>query len=138
LATGPVALRENLVLDINSFTAACFMLIAGLQILGFGILARYYAGITGMLPIGVRTEWIERHIRTDVVVRVAAILVVLGLCVFGWAAWEWSEVDFGEVTDPRVARSVIFGLTLIVISLQLGFGAFMIDLLRIPLIRRAS
>lgn len=138
LASGPVALRENLILDINSFTAACFMLIAGLQILGFGILARYYAAITGMLPSGARTEWIERHISTDVMVRVAALLFVLGLGVFGWATFQWSDVGFGSLTNPRVARSVIAGLTWIVISLQIGFGAFMIDLLRVPLARRSQ
>jgi hypothetical protein len=137
LAIGPVALRENLVLDINSFTAACFMLIAGLQILGFGVLARYYAAITGMLPSGARTEWIERHVSTDTMVRIAAILLFLGLGVFGWATFQWSGVGFGSLTNPHVARSVIAGLTLIVISLQLGFGAFMIDLLRVPLARRA-
>ena len=138
LASGPVALRENLILDLNSFTAACFMLIAGLQILGFGVLARYYAAITGMLPSGTRTEWIERNISTDVMVRLAVLLFLVGVGIFGWATYQWSDVGFGSLTNPHVARSVIAGLTWIVISLQIGFGAFMIDLLRVPLARRSQ
>jgi hypothetical protein len=136
LATGPVALGENMVLDINSFTAACFMLIAGVQIVGFGLLARQYATISGMLPPGQRAAWFERNVQTNLVVRVAVLLLITGSLIFGLAIREWAMVGFGDLTNPAVNRSVIAGLTLVVISLQLGFGAFMIDLLRVPFVRR--
>jgi hypothetical protein len=138
LATGPVAVGKDMVLDINSFTAACFMLIAGVQIFGFGLLARQYATISGMLPPGQRAAWFERNVQTNLVVRVAGLLLVTGLLVFGFALREWARVEFGDLTNPGVTRSVIAGLTLVVISLQLGFGAFMIDLLRVPFVRKTG
>jgi small-conductance mechanosensitive channel len=134
---GPLALANNLTLDSNSYAAACFMLIAGVQLFGFGVLARYYATLTGLLPRGKRSDAIYRLATTDTIVRLGAIALILGLGIFGYALWVWSQVGFGELTDmPHVSRAVLSGLSLIVISIQLGFGAFMIGILRMPLVAR--
>jgi hypothetical protein len=138
LAIGTLEVGANRWLGINSFAAACFMVISGVQILGFGVLARYYAAITGLLPSGTSGEWIERNVHTNSVVRIAVLLFILGLSVFGWAFWYWSDINFGAVTNLRVPQAVITGLTLIVTAIQLGFGAFMIDLLKVPFARRSG
>ncbi len=134
---GPFALAKNLVLDINSYAAACFMLIAGVQLMSFGVLARYYATLTGMLPRGWRSDLIFRVATTDAAVRIAAIVLAAGLGIFGYALWAWSEVRFGPINNaPVISRAVLSGLSFIVIAIQLGFGAFMIGILRIPLTTR--
>jgi glycosyltransferase involved in cell wall biosynthesis len=134
---GPFALGENVTLDTNSYAAACFMLIAGVQLVTFGILSRYYATLTGLLPRGRRSDFIYRFATTDTIVRIAAIMLVLGLGIFGYAVWAWSEVGFGILTGAaHISRAVLSGLSLIVIAIQLGFGAFMIGILRIPLAAR--
>ena len=71
-------------------------------------------------------------------IGIAAILLLLGLTVFGWAGYEWSKVGFGDLTSPHIARIVISGLTLTVISIQLGFGAFLLGVLAIPVVGRKS
>ena len=51
LLLGPLRMRANLVLDLNSFVVACFFVVVGVQLVTFGALARFYATITGMLPL---------------------------------------------------------------------------------------
>jgi len=138
LFLGPVALDQDLVLGINTFVAACFMVISGVQIMSFGILARHYAGVTGMLPPGARSGWIIKHVTTDNVVRVAALVLALGLATFGFAAYEWAKVGFGTLDNPLAPRAVVAGLSLVVVAVQLGFQAFMIGILQIPLTRRRA
>ena len=133
---GPFTVAENIVLDANSYAAGCFMTIAGVQLVSFGVLARYYAAITGMLPGGERADAIVRLATTDRVVRVAAFILALGVAIFAYAVWAWSKVEFGELAGmPHISRAVMSGLSFIVIAIQLGFGAFMIGILRIPLAR---
>jgi len=131
---GPFAVSANLVLGANSYAAACFMAIAGVQLISFGVLARYYASITGMLPRGERSDAIVRLATTDRIVRVAGLVLAAGVAIFSYAVWVWSKVHFGELTGmPQISRAVMSGLSFIVIAIQLGFGAFMIGILRIPL-----
>jgi hypothetical protein len=131
---GSFAIADNVVLDANSYAAACFMAIAGVQLVSFGVIARYYASITGMLPRGERSDAIVRLATTDHIVRLAAIVLAIGVAIFGYAAWAWSRVNFGELTGmPHISRAVMSGLSFVVIAIQLGFGAFMIGILRIPL-----
>jgi glycosyltransferase involved in cell wall biosynthesis len=135
---GPLALTTNVVLDANSYAAACFMLIAGVQLISFGVLARYYATLTGILPRGRRSDMIYRLATTDAIVRMGAIVLAAGVGTFGYAMWAWSSVGFGDLTGaPHISRAVLSGLSFIVIAIQLGFGAFMIGILKIPLAHRS-
>jgi glycosyltransferase involved in cell wall biosynthesis len=136
LSLGPLRLDENVVLGLNSFVAACFLVISGVQLITFGILARHYASVTGMLPQGPRSEWIIKHVTTDNVASLALVLLVLGLATFGYAANEWAKADFGALEDPKIPRIVVAGLSMLVVAIQLGFQGFMIGILQIPLTRR--
>lgn len=136
---GPYAISENLVLDANSYAAACFMAIAGVQLVSFGVLARYYATLTGMLPRGPRSDMLFKLATTDTVVRIGAVALVLGIGIFSYAVWAWSRVNFGDLSGaPHISRAVMSGLSFVVISIQLGFGAFMIGILKIPLANAAK
>ncbi|MBL8537009.1 MAG: glycosyltransferase family 2 protein [Hyphomonadaceae bacterium] len=136
---GPLSIGDNIQIDINTYAAACFMAIAGVQLVSFGVLARYYATLTGMLPRGRRSDFLYRFATTDTVVRIGALSLAAGAGVFGYALWSWSNLQFGDLSHmPHIARAVLSGLSFIVISIQLGFGAFMIGILKIPLAARAA
>lgn len=136
---GPFAIAQNVVLDANSYAAACFMLVAGVQLVSFGVISRSYATLTGMLPRGARSDMVFRLATVDSVVRIAGIVLAIGLAIFASALWAWSSVSFGALDNPQpISRAVMTGLTFIVISIQLGFGAFMIGILKIPLATRAA
>ena len=78
-------IATNIVLDANSYAAACFMVIAGVQLVSFGVLARSYATLTGMLPRGRNSDIIYRIANTDTIVRIGAIVLALGVAIFGYA-----------------------------------------------------
>jgi hypothetical protein len=139
LWVGPFGLGADVVLSLNSYAAACFMLIAGVQLVSFGILARYYGTLTGMLPRGRRSDAIFRFATTDAAVRIAAVFLTVGIALFGYALLSWSSVGFGPIRDvDSVSRAVLSGLSFVVIAIQLGFGAFMIGILQIPLNNRSG
>lgn len=136
LMFGPVQLQGGPELSINSFVAACFAMVAGTQILSFGVLARYYATLTGMLPRGGPSDWVVKHVTVDRVVRVAAVFLVAGIGALGYAIWQWIAAGLGQIESLWVPRLVVVGLSLIVMAIQLGFQAFLIGILRIPFATR--
>jgi glycosyltransferase involved in cell wall biosynthesis len=136
LTLGPLHLAKGLALDLNSLIAAWFMVIAGVQVLSFGFLVKYYASLTGFLPVGSRWNKIAGYVKTDVIVRIAGLLLLLGVATFGLALGRWAEVSFGDLVDPGIPRAVVAGLSFVVIAIQLGFQAFVFGILEIPLKRR--
>ncbi len=135
LFLGPLHLTGDLTLDFNSFVAACFMLVGGIQLATFGALSRHYAALTGMLPATPGADWLARNISTDRLALAAGAVALCGLALFGYAVAAWASLGFGPLADPGIPRIVTLGLTLIVIGLQLFFSAFMLGILEIPLAR---
>ena len=137
LFVGPLQLNTTMELDLNTFVAACFMVVAGTQLMSFGILSRFYADITGLLPKTVRSDWLTRSISTDRLALNAGICVAAGVLFFLYAAITWARLDFGPLDNSELPRIIVLGLTLIVIGLQAFFSAFLLGVLEIPVRRQA-
>ena len=135
---GPLQLNSSMELDLNTFFAACFMIVTGTQLVSFGILSRYYAHITGILPETPRSIWLLRTVSTDRLALNAGICLFAGIIFFGYAVISWAKLDFGPLNDSEIPRIVVLGLTLIAIGLQTFFSAFLLGVLEIPLRRRTS
>jgi glycosyltransferase involved in cell wall biosynthesis len=125
LAFGPVRLAQGLELDLSSFLAACLATIMGVQLITFGALARYYATVSGMLPLGPRSSYLMRWCKTDKVVQVAALLILCGSVLFVGSLLEWAKVGFGSLANPLVPRLVAAGLSIVVVGIQTGFAGFL-------------
>jgi hypothetical protein len=138
LFLGPLQVTGDLSLDFNSFVAACFMVVTGVQLVTFGALSRHYAARTGMLPATPGSDWLVRNVSTDRLALAAGATLVVGLMLFGYALTSWASLDFGPLADPGIPRIVTLGLTLAVIGLQMFFSAFMLGVLEIPLARGSS
>jgi glycosyltransferase involved in cell wall biosynthesis len=132
LMSGPLHIGTGLVLDINSFLAACLMTIIGFQILTFGVLARFYATTKGILPRGPRSDLIVKFCTTDYIALIALGLVMLGIVLFGSSLYVWAKVNFGQLINPIVPRLVAAGLSLTAVGFQLGFASFLFGILSIP------
>jgi glycosyltransferase involved in cell wall biosynthesis len=138
LLFGPLRVIDNMSLDLNTFTAACFMIISGVQLLTFGVISRCYAEKTGMLPSTRRSSWLSSTISTDRLAVNAGICFAGGILFFGYAVLRWANLGFGPLNDSEIPRIVIVALTLIVISLQVFFSAFLLGVLEIPVKRMIS
>lgn len=135
LALGPLHLENNVVLDLDSFIAACFMIVVGTQLITFSIISRYYATVTGILPDSRRARALVEHVTTDRLVWLAVAFIIAGVALFGSAFSVWAHGGFGPITTPFAPRSAAAGLTAIVIGLQTFFSAFLLGVLTIPLQR---
>lgn len=133
LLFGPLRAGEDLVLDINTFISAAFLVVLGMQLLTFGALARYYATVTGFLPSTPRADALVRYTNTDRLVWIAGLLILAGAALFVYAVSAWGATGFGRITDPIISRVVVAGMTLVVIGLQVFFSAFFLGVLEIPL-----
>jgi hypothetical protein len=135
LALGPLRLEDNVVLDLDSFIAACFMIVVGTQLITFSIISRYYATVTGILPDSRSARALVEHVTTDRLVWLAVAFIISGVTLFGLAFSFWARGGFGPITTPFAPRSAAAGLTAIVIGLQTFFSAFFLGVLTIPMQR---
>lgn len=138
LAFGPLRVIDNLSLDLNTFVAACFAVVTGVQLITCGAISRRYADLTGILPKNRRSDWLLAHLSTDRLVVNAGILFAAGVLFFGYATARWALLGFGPLNDSEIPRIVVLGLSLVVISLQLFFSALLLGVLEIPLKRRTT
>ncbi|MGX5843900.1 glycosyltransferase family 2 protein [Mesorhizobium sp. ArgA1] len=135
LVFGPLRVIDNLSLDLNTFVAACFMIVTGVQLVTFGAISRYYAEITGILPPSRRSGWLAKTISTDRLAANAGICFAGGALFVGYAVARWAHLGFGPLNDSEIPRIVVLGLSLIVISFQAFFSAFLLGVLEIPVKR---
>jgi glycosyltransferase involved in cell wall biosynthesis len=132
LVWGPLQVAPGLVLDLNSFLAACLFTIIGVQLVTFGALARYYATVTEMLPPSPGGDRIVAVCKTDRLALVSLALVMMGVALFGASLVEWAKVNFGNLVNPLVPRLVAIGLSITAIGVQTGFAAFLFGIFDIP------
>lgn len=132
LFLGPVRVLTGVVLDIDSFIAACFLIITGVQIVSFGAISRSYAAISGFLPANAPTLLLLRNATTDRLAVTGTLLAACGIGVFGYAFDVWSKGNFGPLTDPMIPRLVLVSMTAIVIGTQVLFTGFVLGTLEIP------
>jgi hypothetical protein len=135
---GPLQLNATMELDLNTFVAACFMIVTGTQLISFGILSRYYADITGILPRNSSSDWLGRWISTDRLALNAGVCFLAGLLFFGYAAMRWASLGFGPLDNPEIPRIIVLGLSLVVIGIQAFFSAFLLGIMEIPVVRQTK
>ena len=134
LVLGPVDVR-NVVLDLNTLLVVSFFTVAGVQLVTFGVLSRYYATVTGFLPRSSRSDILMQWVSVERLLPLSGLIFLLGALGLAYAIWRWAELDFGNLTDPSIPRLVIAALTAMLIGVQTAFCAFLFGIFEIPLNR---
>ena len=129
---GPVKVFGDVILDINSFISACFLVIVGVQFVSFGALSRSYAAIAGYLSRDTGSMTVLRHLTTDRLAVSGALLVAAGAATFSVALYAWALRGFGRLPDPLIPRIVLGGMTVIVIGFQVLATGFLLGIFEIP------
>jgi len=137
LFPGPLRLSGGMVLDLNTFIFANSLVVAGVQLMTFGALVRYYATVTRFLPRSPRANALVEHLTTDRLVLFATAAFLIGCGVLGYALARWASVDFGELVSSFVPRLMITGMSVMLIGVQMFFSAFLVGILDIPVKRSA-
>jgi glycosyltransferase involved in cell wall biosynthesis len=129
---GPVKVFGDVILDIDSFISACFLVIVGVQFLSFGVLSRSYAAIAGYLSRNTGSMTVLRHFTTDRLALGGVLLVAAGAATFSAALYVWALRGFGRLPEPSIPRIVLGGMTVIVIGFQVLATGFLLGIFEIP------
>ncbi|MDX1743059.1 MAG: glycosyltransferase family 2 protein [Ruegeria sp.] len=132
LLFGPIQLTESVRLGTNTFLAACLTAIVGTQLLTFGALARMIATKNGLVPVGDASRVLRNWATTDNIALLAFWLLLLGLFLFLVAFAQWAWTGFGDLHTPLTTKLTAAGFSLMAISIQSAFAAFLFGIIEIP------
>src|ERR1700730_5619940 len=135
---GRIMITARFGLDEQPFLASAIGILVGVQVVGFGVIARHFAAANGLLP---RSRPLARFLSAFSLER--GLMVSLGIGCTGiaglcWSLLQWGRVDFGPLTAPVVLRVLTFSLVLIAIAVQLAFTFFLLGIIDMPSQRKGS
>ena len=121
----------KLVLDVHTLLYGGVFVMVGVQLLLFSL----FANRLRITPAPVRPprilRWLHGLMSSSWAFLAAGILLVSGLALSLAALWSWGRADFGDLDPLRVMRLVIPAGVLISLSLQIGFSAFLYEMIRL-------
>jgi len=132
LFPGPLMLTPDFGFDDHTFLVAAIAILVGVQVVGFGVIARHSAVVNALLPRSRPLAALLSVISLERGLMTAAAIVCGGVAGVGWSLWQWSLVDFGPLTAPVVMRVLTFALVLIATGVQLAFTVFLLGVIDLP------
>jgi hypothetical protein len=133
LFPGPLMVTASFGIDDHTFLVSAIAILVGVQVVGFGVIARHFAGANGLLPRSRSLEALLSIVSLERGLIAAIAVACAGLAGAGWSLWQWTLVDFGPLTAPVVMRVLTFSLVLIAIAVQLAFSVFLLGVVDLPL-----
>jgi hypothetical protein len=138
LFPGPLMVSADFGIDSHTFLVCAIAILVGVQVVGFGVIARHFAAAHGLLPRSRSLEALLSIVPLERGLMAAMALGGIGLAGVGWSLWQWALVDFGALTAPVVMRVLTFALVLIAIAVQLAFSVFLLGVVDLPLHGKSS
>ncbi len=130
---GPLMVSTRFGLDDHTFLVSTIAILVGVQVVGFGVIARQIAASNGFLPRSRHLAALLSAVSLERGLMIALGVVCAGLGGVGWALWQWALVDFGPLTAQAVMRVLTFSLVFIAIGVQLAFTVFLLGVVDMPL-----
>jgi Glycosyl transferase family 2 len=138
LLPGPLMLGPQFGLDYHTFLVATIAILVGVQVVGFGVIARHFATANGLLPRSRMLDALMPLISMERGLMIALAVVCGGIGGVAWSLWQWAAVDFGALTSPAVMRVLTLSLVLIATGVQLAFTFFLLGIIDLPLRRKGG
>jgi hypothetical protein len=132
LFPGPLMISADFGLDDHTFLVSAIAVLVGVQVVGFGVIARHFAVAHALLPRSHLVAALLSVISLERGLMIAAGIVCAGVAGVGWSLWQWALVDFGPLTAPVVMRVLTFALVLIAIGVQQAFTFFLLGVIDMP------
>jgi hypothetical protein len=132
LVPGPLLFTPTFELDLHTLIVGAFAVVIGVQCVSFALIVRRYAAARGFLP----ASGIEKldFLTLERVLIAAAVLLVLGLGGMIWCVATWASTGFGALDlSGRLIRVLTISVATITLALQIGFSAFVSEILHMKL-----
>jgi hypothetical protein len=138
LFPGPLMISPDFGFDGHTFLVSAIAILVGVQVVGFGVIARHFAAAHRLLPRSHLLTALMSIISLERGLLIAAGIIGAGAAGVGWSLWQWALVDFGPLTAPIVMRVLTFALVLIAIGVQLAFAFFLLGVIDMPFQGKSS
>jgi hypothetical protein len=132
LLPGPLMLTPRFGLDDHTFLVATIAILVGVQVVGFGVIARHFAAANGLLPRSKSLDGLMARVTLERGLLGALALMCGGIGGVAWSLWQWAALDFGPLTAPEVTRVLTLSLVLIATAVQLAFTVFLLGIIDLP------
>jgi glycosyl transferase family 2 len=132
LLPGPLMLTPRFGLDDHTFLVATIAILVGVQVVGFGVIARHFASANGLLPRSKSLDGLMSRVSLERGLLIALALMSGGIGGVVWSLWRWALVDFGPLVAPEVTRVLTLSLVLIATAVQLAFTVFLLGIIDLP------
>jgi hypothetical protein len=132
LFPGPLMISADFGLDDHTFLVSAIAILVGVQVVGFGVIARHFATAHALLPRSRPLAALLSVISLERGLIIAAGVVCAGVAGVGWSLWQWALVDFGPLTASVVMRVLTFALVLVAIGVQQAFTFFLLGVIDMP------
>jgi hypothetical protein len=132
LLPGRLMLTPRFGLDEHTFLVATIAILVGVQVVGFGVIARHFAAANGLLPRSKTLDGLMSCVSMERGLLIALALMCAGLGGVAWSLWQWAALDFGPLTAPAVTRVLTLSLVLIATAVQLAFTVFLLGIIDLP------
>jgi len=129
LVITPVKIGE-VTFDVNTLVYMIVLMIAGVNIISCGIIAKVYARKSRFIPV-TRQLAIYENFTVNSGSLIGAALILLGLSGGAGGVWFWSQSEYGALNPQEVLRVTLPSLALIVIGIQVISTAFLLDIIRV-------
>lgn len=121
----------RITLSTHTFVSSAFLLVAGVQALSLGIMARKFATVHELLPPPRKAKRLLDAWSLENALILAGILIVSGLFVFGWCIYQWMATDFGHLDNLPILRPLVLSTTMLTLGFQLALTAFVSTLIEL-------
>ena len=132
LFPGPLMISADFGFDDHTFLVSAIAVLVGVQVVGFGVIARHFATAHALLPPSRPLAALLSIISLERGLMIAAGVVCTGVAGVGWSLWQWALVDFGPLTAPVVMRVLTAALVLVAIGVQQAFTFFLLGVIDMP------
>jgi hypothetical protein len=132
LFLGPVMITAQFGLGDHTFLVSAIGILLGVQLIGFGIIARHLGAATGLLRRSRPLVAVMSAVPLERGLLIALAIAGAGLAGCGWSVRQWALVDFGPLTAPAVLRVLAVSLVLIAIAVQMAFTLFLVAVIDMP------
>lgn len=130
LVAGPI-LVGNVAFDTNTLLVCSMSILLGAQLGFFGIFARVFATLSGMLPPSRRLQIILSTLNLERGLIAGCLIALAGLAMLVGAVLFWRHAHYGGISYPESLRRVIPGVTLVTLGVQTVFSSFFLGLLNL-------
>ncbi|AMW05822.1 glycosyltransferase family 2 protein [Gemmatimonas phototrophica] len=131
LMYGPLPVA-GVTLDVHTMLYAAALVLVGVQVTLFAIMARTYAITAGLLPADPLLKSLWQRITLETGLVLSAVFIALGVAIGGLAVVGWRDRAFGSIDPVDTMRLVIPSMLLLVIGVQGCFASFILSLLGLP------